>query len=251
MKTIRGAKTIENRQRSFNNMSSNNDSENKNKTSDFLVGDIFYTHIDSKYNLYKLLVIDTDFECYHILSYFPLNNLPLITYIDKFAIFVYHCPFDKKVFKNATFLANKPITANDLIGYHEYLRQTQDPSYYTSIALNYYKSGLMLTDENKHHEAIDSYSKAIDLFPQFFEAIDNRALCKMDLGLWTDAIEDFKLSLQQNQNSLLAEFSIGKCYLKMGEYENAKIQFETAHTIDPNHPAPRKFLDMINEILNN
>ena len=217
---------------------------------DFSIGDIFYTKTDGKYNLFKLLVDDKEFECYHILTYSPLDNLPTVDSIDNLQVFVYHSPFDKKAFAGATLLTNKQITANDLIGYHEYLRQTQEPNYYISIANSYYKAGLKLTDEKKHYEAIDSYTKAIDLFPQFFEAIDNRAFCKMDLGLWPDAIEDFKISLQQNPNSLLAEFSIGECYFKMGDYQNAKQQFEKAHSIDPNHQAPKQFLDKINAILN-
>lgn len=220
------------------------------QSADFSVGDIFYTKTDNKFNLYKLLAIDTEFECYHILTYSPVENLPALTDIDKLSIFVYHSPFDKKAFANSTLLTNQSLKANDLIGYHEYLRQTQDPNFYIPIANSYYKTGLAETDQKKHYEAIDSYSKAIDLFPQFFEAIDNRAFCKMDLGLWTDAIEDFKLSLQQNPKSLLAEFSIGECYFKMGDYEKAKRQFEIAHSIDPNHQAPKQFLDKIDAILN-
>jgi tetratricopeptide (TPR) repeat protein len=216
----------------------------------FSVGDIFYTRADGKYNLYKLLVDDKEFECYHILTYSPLDTLPTVNDIDTLPIFVYHSPFDKKAFASATLLTNRQLLANDLIGYHEYLRQTQEPNYYIPIANSYYQAGLKLTDEKKHYEAIDSYSKAIDLFPQFFEAIDNRAFCKMDLALWADAIEDFKISLQQNPNSLLAEFSIGECYFNMGDYQNAKRQFEIAHNIDPSHQAPRQFLDKVNAILN-
>lgn len=226
------------------------ESSKKEQVADFSIGDIFYTKTDGKYNLFKLLVDDKEFECYHILTYSPLDNLPTVDSIDNLQVFVYHSPFDKKAFAGATLLTNKLITANDLIGYHEYLRQTQEPIYYVSIANSYYKAGLKLTDEKKHYEAIDSYTKAIDLFPQFFEAIDNRAFCKMDLGLWSDAIEDFKISLQQNPNSLLAEFSIGECYFKMGDYQNAKQQFEKAYSIDPDHQAPKQFLNKINAILN-
>jgi tetratricopeptide (TPR) repeat protein len=91
---------------------------------------------------------------------------------------------------------------------------------------------------------------AIYLFPQFFEAIDNRAFSKMDLGLWSDAIKDFKLSLEQNPNTILAEFSIGECYFKMGDFQNAKRQFEIANNIDPNDQTSRQFLDKVNAILN-
>ncbi len=234
----------------FKNKTTQPDNSKTEQVTDFSVGDIFYTKTDNKFNLYKLLVIDTEFDCYHISTYSPVDKLPALTDIDKLSIFVYHSPFDQKAFANATLLTNQPVTVNDLVGYHEYLRQTQNSSFYVPIANSYYKAGLALTDHKKHYEAIDSYSKAIDLFPQFFEAIDNRAFCKMDLGLWADAIEDFKLSLQQNPNSLLAEFSIGECYFKMGDYEKAKRQFEIAHSIDPNHQAPRQFLDKINAILN-
>jgi len=108
-----------------------------------------------------------------------------------------------------------------------------------------------LTDEKKNLEAIDSYSKAIDLLPIFYETIDNRAFCKMDIGLWADAIEDFQESLEVNPGSLLAEFSIGECYLKLGNYQKAKEQFEKAIVIDPTHPAPKDFLKKINELLGN
>lgn len=196
------------------------------------------------------MLSDSEFETYHVLIYATLRKLPNITDIDNLDVAVYHSPFDRKVFENAVLLTNRSVKSEDSIGYHEYLRQTQDPNYWFSIANGYYQSALILTDNKLHDEAIDTYSKAIDLVPEFFEAIDNRGFCKMDLGLWNEAIEDFKLSLTINPNSLLAEFSIGECLLKMHEYQKAKRQFEKAHQIDPNHEAPRQFLIKVNEIIN-
>lgn len=71
----------------------------------------------------------------------------------------------------------------------------------------------------------------------------------MDLGQWEQAIVDFQKSLEVNPASLLAEFSIGECYLKMGNYQKAKVQFEKAIAIDPTHQAPKDFLKMVNELL--
>lgn len=222
----------------------------ESKPAEFFVGDIFYTQLENQFYLFKLLAIEEDTACYHVLSYAPVKNLPPIADIEKLPVFAYHSPFAKSAFAKSTLLVNKYVNAGQLIGYHEYLRQTQNPNHYIPIANNYYKSGIRLTNEKKLNEAIDSYSKAIDLFPQFFEAIDNRAFCKMDLGLLPEAIEDFKLSLQQNPNSLLAEFSLGECYFKLGDLENAKQQFEKAHHIDSNHPAPKQYLEKINVIIN-
>lgn len=56
----------------------------------------------------------------------------------------------------------------------------------------YYRKAYELTNQGNHHEAINKYFLTINLLPNFFEAIDNRAFCKMDLGLLPKAIEDFK-----------------------------------------------------------
>jgi tetratricopeptide (TPR) repeat protein len=223
--------------------------EEPTQQSDFSEGDIFYMHFDNQYHIYKLLVFDKDFECYHVLSYEPLDNLPASNSLEDLEVAVYHSPIDKNGFTDAKLIKNDKITSDDLIGYHEYLKQTQEPEHYIPIADEYYQNGLRLTDEKKHYDAIDSYSKAIDLVPDFFEAIDNRAFSKMDLGLWAEAIEDFQISLEVNPKSLLAEFSIGECYLNLGNYPKAKEQFEKAIAIDPTHQAPKDFLKKVNELL--
>jgi tetratricopeptide (TPR) repeat protein len=193
--------------------------------------------------------LDKGFDCYHVLSYKPLDTLPSGKSVDNLEVSIYHLPIDKNGFVDAKFLIKDKVSSNDLIGYHEYLRQTQEPTYYIPIANEYFQSGLRLTDEKKLYDAIDSYSKAVDLVPNFFEAIDNRAFCKMELGQCAEAIDDFQESLEANPNSLLAEFSIGECCLKMGNYQKAKEQFEKAIAIDPTHPAPKEFLEKINELL--
>jgi len=224
-------------------------SKKSNEQSDFTEGDIFYTYSDNKYHIYKLLVFDRSFDCYHVLSYKTSDTLPNLENIDALKVAIYHLPMDKNGFANATFVAKAMITSDDLIGYHEYLRQTQELAYYIPIANEYYQTGLRLTDEKNYYKAIDSYSKAIDLVPDFFEAIDNRAFCKMDLALWGEAILDFQESIQVNPGSLLAEFSIGECYFNMGNYQKAKEQFEKAIIIDPTHQAPKDFLEKVNELL--
>ncbi|MCA6364160.1 MAG: tetratricopeptide repeat protein [Bacteroidetes bacterium] len=219
------------------------------KTNSFKAGDIFYTKNDSKFSLFKLLVHDAEFDCYHVLVYMPVDRLPDTTQVNGLKVMVYHSPFATSAFSGAVLLVNTGVKSDDLIGYHEYLRQTQAPEHYVPLANKYYQTAYELTNEKKYHEAIDEYSKAVDLFPAFFEAIDNRAFCKMDLGLWNEAIEDFKLSLMQNPGTVLAEFSIGECYFKMRDYENARKQFEKAHQIDPDDPMPIKFLAKVNELL--
>ncbi|MEO8405090.1 MAG: tetratricopeptide repeat protein [Chitinophagaceae bacterium] len=218
------------------------------KHGSFSEGDIFFTNHDNQYHLHKLLFFDKNFDCYHVLSYKPTEVLPTVSDIENLEVQVYHSPIDRNGFKNPVFLLNKNITSDDLIGYHEYLRQTQQVSDYVLLVDKYYQDGYRLTNEKKYNEAIDAYSKAIDLVPTFFEAIDNRAFCKMDIGQWEEAIEDFKKSLLVNPGTVLAEFSIGECYFKMKEYSKAREKFEKAHEIDPSDPAPIEFLKRLNDL---
>jgi len=212
-------------------------------------GDIFYTRFDNKFQVYKLLVFDKEFECYHVLCYESVARLPTAQEINELKVAIYHAPIATTGFVNPVFLANSEITADDLTGYYEYLKLTQESKELIAYADKYYQAGLDLTDQQRHNEAIDSYSKAIELIPTFFEAIDNRAFCKMDIGRWEDAIEDFRSSLMVNPNTLLAEFSIGECYFRLGEYKKAKQQFEIARAISPDFAGTIEYLKKTNNLL--
>jgi tetratricopeptide (TPR) repeat protein len=212
-------------------------------------GDLFYVMHEGAYQVYKLLAHDKAFSCYHVLAYEPMDALPSARDAARFNVSVYHSPIDAAGFNKPVVLGNMRATANEMSGYHEYLKQTQPHESYTPLAIAYFNDGLFLTDEQKHEEAIDAYSKAADLFPLFYEAIDNRAFCKMNLGLWEDAIEDFLLSLRVFPESTLAEFSIGECHLRMKRYPEAKAQFEKVLTIDPDHELSKNFLEHVNTLL--
>lgn len=209
---------------------------------EFNKGDVFYTVHEDQYHVFKLLALDEAHNCCHVLCYEPVPGLPTKDILDQLSVMMYHTPIDSAGFSNPVWVANRPLSSDDLIGYHEYLRQTQAPADYIPLASSYFNEGIRLSDEGKHAEAIEAYSKASDLVPMFYEAIDNRAFCKMDLGLWQAAIEDFHQSLQVNPVSILAEFSIGECYLNMKRYQEAKTQFEKALAIDPAHQLSKDFL---------
>ena len=212
-------------------------------------GDLFYVMRDGRYHLYKLLAFDKPFSCYHVLAYEPSDLVPSGKTLDGFKIGIYHLPLDQDGFDNPVTIGNMQASVQELSGYHEYLKQTQSPESYTPLAIDYFNNGLFLTDENKQEEAIEAYSKAIDLFPLFYEAIDNRAFCKMNLARWDAAIDDFLLSLQVNPVSVLAEFSIGECHLRMKRYPEAKAQFEKALDIDPAHQLSKDFLEKVHALL--
>lgn len=210
---------------------------------EFTEGDIFYTLLDNQYYFHKVLKVDNDFNTYHVLGYSPVSTLPETA--DSLTIFVYHTPIDKNGFDKPVLFKNTVTTDEELTGFHEYIRLTNNMNLIIPEATRYFHEGYALTDEKKHEEAIKKYSLAVNLFPMLYEALDNRAFCKMDLGRWEDAIEDFRLSLQVNQFSALAEFSIGECYMRLGNYETAKAQFHKALEVDPAYDLPKEFLQKI------
>jgi tetratricopeptide (TPR) repeat protein len=212
---------------------------------EFEEGDIFYSFLDDQYHLFKLLKFDRERSTCHVLCYSPLRELPEETADFHPEIVVYHAPIDKNGFEKPTWLTNQTLTSNDLIGFHEYLRETQPIDVVIGTADGYYKKAYSFTNENHFELAINEYSKAIDLVPGFFEAIDNKAFCKMSLGLWNEAIKDFSQSLSVKTNNLAAEFSIGECYLNLKDFDKAKEQFEKALRIDPTHQASKDFLKKV------
>lgn len=216
----------------------------------FKPGDIFYTQEEGKYHLFKVLEVEEAFSTVHVLIYQAQNQLPDISQIQDWSIMAYHAPIDQNGFTNPVMLTNQGVKDQDLLGYHEYLRQTNNLDKLIALAQDYYKTAYDLTDQGQHEAAIEKYSLAMELIPAFYEAIDNRAFCKMDLGRWQEAIEDFQLSLQVNPQSLLAEFSIGECYLRMKNYSQAKLQFEKAKAIDPTHQTTLEFLAHVTKLMN-
>lgn len=227
----------------MSNLNHTNESNDK-----FNEGDILYTFFEKQFHIYKLLKVDNEFSVYHVLCYKPVDQLPDAEKMNELDISVYHTPIAADGFEGAKVLSKGTLSDDDFMGYFEYLKQTNNVDELVRIANNYYKEAYRLTDLKEHEAAIQKYSIAIDLIPNFYEAIDNRAFCKMDLARWNEAIEDFKLSLSVNPVSLLAEFSIGECYFKMGDYKNAIKQFEKAIEIDPTHPAPQDFLKRAREM---
>ena len=204
----------------------------------FKEGDIIYTQKEGKYSPYKILRIETwpdHSKVWHIRIYKELDHQPTVMDIKKLKIFIGHVPIGS-LDKDAHFITNMPVTTEDLDGYYEYLKRTDYSKYAKETgqsvqdlvkkASYYFKKGNQLSDEKKFQEAITAYDQTIDIFPQFYEAIDNRGIARMDLALYEEASEDFKESLDTAPNMPTAQFSLGECYYRLGQYSEAQEELE-------------------------
>ena len=208
----------------------------------FEEGDIFYCPYKGKYLIYKLLRHEVHIGTYHVLCYELFDRLPLEKDIPTFQVSCYTTPIASNGFTKPKLLAKSKVSDDDLYGYREYILETNHDAEIIRLAKAYYKEGHALTTIRLNDQAIAKYDLAIELIPTFFEAIDNRAFCLMNLARWKEAIAGFEASLRVNPQTTLAEFSIGECYLKMNMPQLAILQFEKALAIDPQHQLSMDFL---------
>lgn len=94
--------------------------------SNFEEGDIFYTNENSKYNFFKVLKVENDNNTLHVLMYEEKSDLPSMNQVEQFKVRVYHVPIDKNGFANPKLFLKSQVQDADLLGYHEYLKQTQN-----------------------------------------------------------------------------------------------------------------------------
>ena len=228
----------------------NTKNHNNFKKENFEEGVIFYTNNESKFMIFKIIRIDYELSIYHVKVYVEVLKLPSLEQIKDLEVSTHHVPIDMYGFEDPKFLTLSTVDDDDLLGYMEYIKQTENINEIIIYAKKYYQEGYQLSIQKKYHLAIKKYSITIDLIPTFFEAIDNRAFCKMDMGFFKEAIEDFNESLRVNPDSFLALFSIGECYFKLKEYPQSKEYFEKAFYIDPKNRFTNAYFKKISEMAN-
>ncbi|RYG00778.1 MAG: tetratricopeptide repeat protein, partial [Chitinophagaceae bacterium] len=169
-------------------------------------------------------------------------SIPTVDIIPFLEVAIYHAPIHRNGFEKPEYLSSPGINDFELHGYHTYLRITDDFEELAVIANGYFAKASAATDNGDYEAAIYYYSMCIGVTPVYWEAIDNRAFSKMDLFRWSEAIEDFNLSLEVNPGNNLAIFSIGECYLRLEQNGKAREQFELVLQDDPTHELALSFL---------
>ena len=84
-------------------------------------------------------------------------------------------------------------------------------------------------------EAIEDYTRAINLDPNYVEAYKNRGMAYRNKGDYDLAIEDFGKAIQLNPNFAEAYFSRGSIYVKKGDIDHAMEDFSTAIELKPDY----------------
>jgi tetratricopeptide (TPR) repeat protein len=133
-------------------------------------------------------------------------------------------------------------TAKGLIFYEQGLYKEAINEFTRAISLSpnftaaYSGRGATYSALGQHERAIQDFSKVIELEPnpaEVCEAYSNRGLTYHRLGLYETAIRDFSKAIELNPSHVYAYYNRGAAYSAVGQYEKAIRDFSKAIELNP------------------
>jgi tetratricopeptide (TPR) repeat protein len=106
---------------------------------------------------------------------------------------------------------------------------------YAQSVVDYVQIGNSSYAKGKYDQAIEAYTKAIDIDPDFAKAYDNRGAAYAQEGNLSSAISDFTMAIANNPNDAEAYNNRGRAYAKLGDYVPAVSDFTKAIKIEPDY----------------
>ena len=103
-------------------------------------------------------------------------------------------------------------------------------------ALKAYEQGIKLQKDNKGEQALAAFNQAVELYPEYFQALTERANLLMGSGKLTEAAADFERALRQNDKYVPALRGLGYCQIQQKQFEAAVSNLERAFAIEPKVP---------------
>ncbi|HEU0180024.1 MAG TPA: tetratricopeptide repeat protein [Blastocatellia bacterium] len=103
-------------------------------------------------------------------------------------------------------------------------------------ALKAYEQGLKLQKEDKGEQALTAFNQAIELYPEYFQALTERANLLMGRSKLTEAAADFERALRLNDKYSPALRGLGYCQIQQKQFEVAASNLERAFVIEPKVP---------------
>ncbi|WP_300716665.1 tetratricopeptide repeat protein [uncultured Brachyspira sp.] len=123
-----------------------------------------------------------------------------------------------------------------IISYFENYDKLFDTNYKDRyFARSLYKTALTLYYLNRYEEAIEYYSKAIEINPIYEKAFINKGIILAKLMAFDEALYAFNMALEINDKSEICYFNIGIIYSKLERYEDSLFYFNRALELGYNY----------------
>lgn len=223
-------------------------------------GDLIVQQGADGWSAIKILALDAwpdGTSAAHCLMYRSQASKPTADSLGTAVVHIWHAPIASASFGEGwELIGNQLPSKAELAGFFEYLKLTDFPRYLAATgqdaedivrkANEHYQRAHHLGGQGKRVEAVAEYAKAIDLFPFFYEAMDNRAFTHMELGDFRAALQDFEQSLRVNPDAMAAFFSRGECLMKLGDLKSAEAIFREGQDRFPEQRATfTEFLERV------
>ncbi|MGH9854877.1 MAG: tetratricopeptide repeat protein [Blastocatellia bacterium] len=99
-----------------------------------------------------------------------------------------------------------------------------------------YEQGMKLQKENRAEHALIAFNQAIELYPEYFQAMAERANLSMSRNQLAEAEADFERSLRINSKYVPALRGLGYCQIQQKQFEAAVNNLERAFALEPKVP---------------
>jgi tetratricopeptide (TPR) repeat protein len=100
-------------------------------------------------------------------------------------------------------------------------------------AQTYYLRGVANFQDFEFRAAADDFNRAVELVPDFVDAIFHRGLVHVVRGHYDDALEDLNRVIALKPDHAAAYYNRGRLYYWKGESEAAIADFQQARKLDP------------------
>jgi tetratricopeptide (TPR) repeat protein len=101
-------------------------------------------------------------------------------------------------------------------------------------ARNAYEQGLKSQKENQAEKALAAFDQAIELYPEYFQALAERGNLRMARNRLLDAAADFERALELNGKYVPALRGLGYCQLQQKQFAAGVANLERAYALAPN-----------------
>lgn len=96
-----------------------------------------------------------------------------------------------------------------------------------------FDEGLKRKADRQIDRAMENFTRAIDLYPNYFQALAERGELHITRNQIAEAIEDFERALKLNEDSGPALRGLGYCYLEQQKFADAVQRLERAIAVEP------------------
>ena len=109
----------------------------------------------------------------------------------------------------------------------------------------YKHRGMANFAESKYIDAVQDFSRTIELDPSCYKAFYYRAVVKSVMQQYIEAIDDFSRSLEINPYQHFALYRRGQAFYHLGDYPKALADCENALVAEPESAPAHRFRELL------